>query len=72
MKNSATVLADAPTTSLKLAYSYLMPALDIPSKPGNQRHISNNKTSPYKSLFVVDPTIKNATAWDAEWFSNYE
>ncbi len=73
MKNSVTVLADAPTTSLKLVHSYLIPQLStvVPVKSANP--VSGKvKTSPFKSLFAVHPEIKNATAWDADWFGNYE
>lgn len=73
MKNAATILADAPTTSLKLAYSYLVPVFDQPAKksePLKQAYISNK--SIYRDLFSVHPSIKDEAAWDAAWFGNYE
>lgn len=71
MKNSATILADAPTASLKLAYSYLIPDLYFPSGSDSEKH-NSKRPSPYKSLFVVDPAINVASSWDVEWFNNYE
>lgn len=69
MKNATTVLADAPTTSLKIAYSYLLPHV-----PGaavyNQLKVA--RPSPYKALFVVHHAVANPAAWDADWFGNYE
>jgi len=71
MKNSPTVLADAPSTSLKLAYSYLIPEPDLLIKKDDSKKVSI-KTSPYKTLFIVHPVISNAISWDLEWFNNYE
>lgn len=71
MKNSPTVLADAPSTSLKLAYSYLLPEPDLFVKKDESKK-TFKKPSPYKALFVVNPIISNAVAWDVEWFNNYE
>jgi hypothetical protein len=71
MKHSPTVLADAPSTSLKLAYSYLIPEPEILFKEDDPEKISI-KPSPYKALFLVNPVISNAVSWDLEWYNNYE
>lgn len=73
MKNTVTVLADAPTTSLKLVHSYLIPQLSNNAPASSPKQATSQvKPSPFKSLFVIHPEIKNATAWDADWFANYE
>jgi len=69
MKNATTILADAPTTSLKIAYSYLLP--HVPQK-GAATQLKKQKHSPYKALYVVDNTVANPAIWDAEWFGQYE
>ncbi len=73
MKNAATILADAPTTSLKLAYSYLIPVLDQPrAKAQPSSPVFTSKKSIYKSPFTVHPSIAQADTWDAAWFNHYE
>ena len=72
MKN-ATILADAPTTSLKLAYSYLLPVFDGPNKKADlPKQSASLKQSSYKNPFIVHPAIREQNAWDLAWFSNYE
>jgi hypothetical protein len=72
MKNPATILADAPTTSLKIAYSYLLPIFDLPNKNKEQAKQPASKKSSYKNPFTVHPVITEQNAWDTAWFSNYE
>ena len=73
MKHAATILADAPTTTLKLAYSYLLPIYDSPNKKGDAiKQPASIKKSTYKNPFTVHPAIREQNAWDHAWFSNYE
>ncbi|HVG12414.1 MAG TPA: hypothetical protein VM843_05380 [Flavisolibacter sp.] len=72
MKN-ATILADAPTTSLKLAYSYLLPIFDLPNKNvASTKESGSYKKSTYKNPYTVHPAIREQNTWDHAWFSNYE
>lgn len=73
MKHAATILADAPTTSLKLAYSYLLPISDLPNKnPASDNGSAPSKKSSYKNPYTVHPAIREQNAWDHAWFTNYE
>ncbi|HEY0060222.1 MAG TPA: hypothetical protein VGB56_13885 [Flavisolibacter sp.] len=73
MKHAATILADAPTTSLKIAYSYLLPIFDLPNKNVvSNKGSASCKNSTYKNPYTVHPAIREQNAWDHAWFSNYE
>lgn len=72
MKTQSTVLANAPTTSLKIVHSYLIetPGEDLIKYKKETSTLP--KVSPYKSLFVLHPSIQDASNWDSTWFNNYE
>jgi hypothetical protein len=72
MKHATTVLADAPTTSLKLAYSYLVHPSEAVPQAAPKRIPLLQKVSTFKSLFVVHPVVNNPAVWDAGWYNNYE
>lgn len=72
MKNVTTVLADAPTTTLKIAYSYLVQPTETSPQLLTNNLAARSKISPYKSLFVVDPSISTPAVWDVDWYNNYE
>jgi hypothetical protein len=72
MKTQTPVLANAPTTSLKIVHSYLIETSedDLPVTQKNSRAFT--KTSPFKSLYVLHPSIQDEKNWDSTWFNNYE
>ncbi|MEJ7914259.1 MAG: hypothetical protein WKF70_13950 [Chitinophagaceae bacterium] len=72
MKIAATVLADAPTTSLQLAYSYLVPVRETFRDMAPAKTVVPAKPPAFKSLFIVDPATTRANSWSVEWFNNYE
>lgn len=72
MKTLPTVLANAPTTSLKVVHSYTLANAKETYQPVRFIHPATAKISPYKRLFLIHPQAHDAANWDAEWFGNYE
>lgn len=72
MKTQSTLLANAPTTSLKIVHSYLIEA-PVENLIKYQKETGSlPKVSPFKSLYVLHPAIQDAGNWDSTWFNNYE
>jgi hypothetical protein len=72
MKTLSTVLANAPTTSLKIVHSYTLASNGETLQPLRFINPALAKISPYKRLFVIHPLVQNAVNWDADWFNHYE
>ena len=72
MKTQSPVMADAPTTTLKIVHSYLL------QTPVEEQVLYRNlgvnfpKVNPFKSLFVIHPSMADTNNWDSNWFNNYE
>ena len=72
MKTQSPVMADAPTTTLKIVHAYLL------QTPIEEQVVYRNfgvnfpRVNPFKSLFVLHPLMADTNNWDSNWFTNYE